>query len=240
MKLKDSLIIILAVIIAIVVGVFVGYKLSENKKDDNVTNNGTTNNNNQEQNNSESDKEENNDEMDNELEEYEKKDYDLKENLKSKNISFIDPLTYENLVYNSEKMTNTKFSLGNKEISVIKNNSKLIIKNSSGKEISFDIDKIDDEERTFVIYKINNLFYVAHYLNAGTDHIIYNSDLTKIVDGRIDEMALPLIVGNSIYYGLGTCDGPGEFGDVAVYKYDLNTKKTAFQFYLAHFEGWAC
>ena len=43
MKLKDSLIIILAVVIAIVGGVFVGFKLSENKNN-NVINNGTNNN----------------------------------------------------------------------------------------------------------------------------------------------------------------------------------------------------
>ena len=45
MKLKDSIIIILAVVIAIVVGVFVGFKLSESKNDNPTTNNGTTNNN---------------------------------------------------------------------------------------------------------------------------------------------------------------------------------------------------
>lgn len=44
MKLKDSLIIILAVVIAIVVGVFVGVRLTEDKNENPANNNGTTNN----------------------------------------------------------------------------------------------------------------------------------------------------------------------------------------------------
>ena len=164
---------------------------------------------------------------------YEKKDYDLKENLKSKNINFIDPLTDGELVYDSETMDNANFLLGNQNISVNKNNSKIIIKNSDDKEIVRDLNELD--ERIIRIYRINDILY-----SHGAYITMYNSDLRVIPRTALDENALPLIVGNSIYYGEGTCAGPDSSGNVKVYKYDLNTKETDFQFYLAHLEGWGC
>lgn len=44
----------------------------------------------------------------------------------------------------------------------------------------------------------------------------------------------------NIYYGERDCDGPGEYGNIAVYRYDLNKNKSDFQFYLDHLAGWAC
>lgn len=233
MKLKDSIILILAVIIAIVVGVFVGIKLTENRdirpEEDNKTDNVIQDNSN----------------TDNEV------DYDselvntsLKENLKIKKIDFVDPFENNEFSYDSSKDTNESFTLLNQKLTITKNEKEILLKLENGKQISVKYNKYEDEnEEDYINVAIkNNYLFISYSIPFGWNENvkIYNSDLELIFDENPDQMARVLLVGSDIYYGKPDCDGPSEFGDVAVYKFNLNTKKQEFQFYLDHVAGWAC
>lgn len=69
---------------------------------------------------------------------------------------------------------------------------------------------------------------------------IYDSSLNELISIDSDNYGVPLFSENFIYYGVKDCNGPGEIGDIAVYKENFNTKEKTFLVYLKHEAGWAC
>ena len=84
------------------------------------------------------------------------------------------------------------------------------------------------------------MLYVNSFLNAGSFVGVYDSSFNNYVENGIDEMALPLLTNNYVYYGLQDCNGQSENGNVAVYRVNINTKAREFLFYLDHLAGWTC
>lgn len=78
-------------------------------------------------------------------------------------------------------------------------------------------------------------------------HLIYDKNLEIIKNLEGDNLSLPVIVDNSIYYGIvdcpkkiGTRSDGSQGGIVPVYSFNTKTMTEKEEFILAHDAGWSC
>lgn len=180
-KLKESIILIIAIIIAIVVGVFVGIKISEN-------NSGA-----KEQNNNGN--QQNNIEVSEEQKLKRVHDTSLEENLKGNNISYVNPLVSGKLVFNSSESTTANFNFTSKDVLIVKEDSEVIITMNGKKET------ISSEDSSVKVYVLNNYLVVYNgYPGGTTDVTVYNEKFIEVLGIRSDMYGFPLFANQYILW----------------------------------------
>lgn len=167
---------------------------------------------------------------------------DIEDYLKENNISYVNPRENGQKVFDSSEKASNNFTLGTEDVTMTMYGTDL-----DGLELYIKINdkkiKVGDivKYSTVYAYTYNNYLLIYTQFSGGSLGIsIYDSSLNELISIDSDNNGVPLFSENFIYYGVKDCNGPSEFGDIAVYKVNLDTKEKTFLVYLKHDAGWAC